>query len=704
MAKAKKMNKGIKITGIVVLSIVAFIMAAAFILPYVISLDKYKGIIEEKMEQALKRDVSLGKLRLSILPTLGAKIENLVISNPPGFSQTPLLSLQSAKVRIKIIPLLFGKKEIAGTLNRPVIFIEKDPQRRLNIPGMEAAGKGERKGKLESGTIKTDQSKALQLMGFTLSHFSLQGGKFIYLDRSTQPSRRSEIEEVDLDIWDLALDKKIRYKLSLHWSPGEVSFAGWVGPLGNSDFKKIPLEGKLKADFPKLDGLMKKLAGMQEGTMQGVLKADVNFSGNTGSSLKVKGDVSLKDLALGEKGARSIEGLDITLRPEAELTGGGEQLQLSAALQLDRTPFQIKGQFSDLSKHAAGKLTLTAPQGINLAEIGPKFPALDRAAKLKGQLAVSGELSIPAKGSPLFSLDANSARVDITLPEQKKGADKKALPQKNPSGEKKSVQKGGMEARSKVTIKEGKFQDVDYHNFLLTAEMKNGTVRITRLTCQAFSGTVEGDGTFNLTQEPSPFTMKTKITGVDINALLTSFASSSKGMVKGRFNGDATLSGAGFSMDTLKENLTGTGTVLIKEGELTWLNLINRVVQAAGGKGGGKEKTTFDDLTTAFTVKNGMVNMPNLLIKQKDVDLKLQGNIGLDSKLKMDGEAHLPQSATGDLSNKGWKFFTDQKGRLTIPFNLTGNLSDPKVGISMKFIEQGVKGVLQELLQKKKKK
>ena len=703
MKSAKKMNKGIKITGITVLSIVVFLMAAAFILPYVISLDKYRGIIEEKMEQALKRDCSLGRLRISILPTLGAKIEHVVIANPPGFSQTPLLSLDALKVRVKIIPLLFGKREIAGlTLSHPVIFIEKDPKGRTNIPYMEEAGKTERKGTLESGTIKTDESKALQ--GLYLAMASIKDGNFIYLDRTVSPARRTEIERIDLDLRDLSLKQKIRYKLTLRWSPGEVSLEGWAGPLGNSDLKKIPLAGRLKADFPTLDNLMKKLTGAPEGTMQGVLKADVNFSGNAGTSLKVKGEASLKNLAVGEKGARAIEGLDIILRPEAELTGGGEQLQLSAELQLDKTPFQIKGQFGGLSKHPVGKLTLTAPQGINLAEIGPKFPALDRAAKLKGQLAVAGELTVPAQGRPLFSLDANSARVDIALPEQKKGAEKKTPPQKKPSKEKQTAQKGGMDARGKVTIKEGKFQDVDYHNFLLTAEMKNGAVRITRFTCQAFGGTMDGDGTFNMAQEPSPFTMKTKVTGVDANALLSSFSSSAKGMMKGKFNGDVTLSGAGFSMDTLKENLTGSGTVLIKDGELTWLNLINRVVQAAGGKGGGKEKTTFDDLTTAFTVKNGMVNLPNLLITQKDTDLKLRGDIGLDAKLKMEGEAHLPQSTTGDLSNKGWKFFTDQKGRLTIPFNLAGNVSDPKVGISTKFIEQGVKGVLEELLQKKKKK
>jgi hypothetical protein len=73
-------------------------------------------------------------------------------------------------------------------------------------------------------------------------------------------------------------------------------------------------------------------------------------------------------------------------------------------------------------------------------------------------------------------------------------------------------------------------------------------------------------------------------------------------------------------------------------------------------------------------------------------------------KLKIEGEAHLPPSVTGDLSGKGWRFFADDKGRLAIPFTLQGDVKDPKVGISTRLIEQGVKGVLEEFLKKKQKK
>jgi hypothetical protein len=99
-----------------------------------------------------------------------------------------------------------------------------------------------------------------------------------------------------------------------------------------------------------------------------------------------------------------------------------------------------------------------------------------------------------------------------------------------------------------------------------------------------------------------------------------------------------------------------------------------------------------------------MVTVPNLLLSEKDTAIKLSGDIGLDSTLKMEGEAHLPPSVTGDLTGKGWSFFMDDKGRLTIPFSLTGDINKPKVGISTKLIEQGVKGVLEEFLKKKQNK
>jgi AsmA protein len=701
------MKKGMKITGIIILCFILFVLLAAFVLPYLISLDKYKGMVEEQLEKTLQRDCSLGKLRITIFPTMGTKIQNLVISNPSGFSETPLLSLETLKVRVKIIPLVFGKREIAGlTLIHPTVFIEKDPRGRSNIPYMEKTSTSDRKGTLKSGKVKAEESKTLQ--GISLTKASIRDGKFIYLDRSTTPQRRTEIERIDLDLKDLSLEKKIQYKLSLHWSPGAVSLEGWAGPFGKTiDIKSIPLEGRLRADFPELDGLMNKLAAGDENIMQGALKADMDFRGDTGSSLTAQGEILLKDFSIGEQGKRTIDDLDILLRPEFKLTGGAERLELTATLFLDKIPFLINGQFRDLQRRPVGKLALSSQQGIDLEELGSKFPALHQAITMKGELDLSGDFIVPGQGTPLISLNANSPRMDIALTKKKKGKEQQASPQAPPQ-KKKTVAKqtskrSTLDARGSFRVKEGTFEGTAFKDLICMGEMEGGEVKITRFSFGAFDGTLEGTGNINMAREPSPYRIRTRVTGVDANVILSSLASW-KDMMKGTFNGDIALGGEGFSLDSLKQNLTGDGTVQVKDGELTWVNLVGRIVQALGGKGWEKEKTTFKDLSSKFTVHNGRISLPNLLISHEDMDLKLWGDIGLDMKLRMEGEAHLPQSVTGDLSGKGWRFFSDNQGRLTIPFTLKGDVQDPKVGISTRLIEQGVKGVLEELLQQKRRK
>jgi AsmA protein len=703
LQRRKKMHKGIKITGIIILCFILFVLVAAFALPYFISLDKYKGMVEEQLEKALQRDCSLGKLRVTILPTMGAKIQDLVISNPSGFSETPLLSLQTLKVRVKIIPLLSGKKEIAGlTLSHPEVFIEKDPRGRSNIPYMEKTSTSARKGTLKSGKVKTEESKSLQ--GISLAKASIRDGKFIYLDRSTTPQRRTEIERIDLDLKDLSLDKKIRYKLSLHWSPGVVTLEGSAGPLGETiDIKSIPLEGELRADFPKLDVLMPQSTGGSESAMQGALKADVDFKGDTGSALTAQGEIMLNDFSVGERGKRAIENLDIQLRPEFKLTGGAERLQLTATLLLDKTPILIDGQFRNLQRKPVGKLALSSQESIDLEELGPKFPAMHQAVNVKGKLDLTGDLIVPGQGTPLLSLDANSPRMDIALVEKKKEKAQETTSKKEKPATKKTKKPSTFDARGSFKVKEGTFEGSAFKDLICTGKMEGGEIKITRFSFGAFDGTLVGAGTINMAQEPSAYNIKAKVTDVDANSIFSTLVSW-KGMMKGRFNGDLTLDGVGLSSEAIKQNLSGNGTVQVKDGELTWMNLIGLIVKALGGKGWGKEQTSFEDLTGDFTVKNGMITLPNILISHEDMDLKLWGDIGLDMKLRMEGEAHLPQSVTGDLTGKGWRFFADNQGRLNIPFTLKGNVQDPKVGISTRLIEQGAKGVLREFLQKKQNK
>ena len=164
------MKKALKITAIVLGLFFLLLITAALTLPHLISLDRYKGMIEAKLEQVLQREVTLGGVQITILPVLGATIEDFVISNPPTFSTTPFLSLKVLRVRVKLLPLLLGKKEIGGvTLQRPVIFVERDKKGRLNMPLMDEKVKKGRRRQLKSGRVKVGDTLAFTALGAGLT-------------------------------------------------------------------------------------------------------------------------------------------------------------------------------------------------------------------------------------------------------------------------------------------------------------------------------------------------------------------------------------------------------------------------------------------------------------------------------------------------------------------------------------------------------
>lgn len=694
------MKKGTKIAAIVLSCLFLLLVAAAFILPYLIRLDRYKGMIEARVGEALERKVSLKGLRITILPTLGAKIDDLVISNPSEFSPTPFLSIQALQVRVKLLPLLVGRKEVAGlTLQEPKVFVERDKRGRLNIPLMEEKIRKTRRGSLKTGRVKGAESKALR--GLYLSRASIEGGDFVYLDRSTTPARRIEIEAIDLNLKDLSLEKKVKYHVSLKWAPGDVSVEGWLGPLGETtDLKRIPLEGVVRVEFPRLEYLMKELAQGKGPAIQGGLKGDLNFQGNIGSSLKVHGAIFLNAFSLGEKTDRLIYDLDLTLRPEAVLSWEKEELTLTSNVQIEETPFQIEGGFSNLQRKPSGKLTFSSAKGIVLEQWSPKFPPLQKAVNLKGKLSLKGDLRIPHDGIPSLFLEADSSQMEISLVKKEKKKEQGTSQERETKEGERVREPSRLDVKGRFRVKDGKFQGVGFHDLFLAGEMRGDELAIERFSLTVLGGKLEGSGGFNRAKSPAPFHMKTHMTEIDVNAVLNNLTSW-KGMIKGRLDGRMSLQGTGLSLASLKRDLTGSGRLQIREGELSWLNIVAQIVRAMGGKGWGREKTTFDNLAFSFAVQRGKLSLPDVLLSHKDMEMRMWGDMDLNLKLQMEGEAHLPPSATKDLSEKGWRYFKDKKGRLTIPFSLKGNLKDPEVRISARLIEKGIEGVLEEFLRKK---
>ncbi|PYT40015.1 MAG: hypothetical protein DMG47_20270 [Acidobacteria bacterium] len=97
-------NKTLKIVLIVVAVLVVVVLVAPFLIP----VNQFRPIIEEKASAALGRKVQLGNISLSLISgSLSA--ENLSIGDDPKFSSVPFLTAKSLNVGLEMMPLILSK-------------------------------------------------------------------------------------------------------------------------------------------------------------------------------------------------------------------------------------------------------------------------------------------------------------------------------------------------------------------------------------------------------------------------------------------------------------------------------------------------------------------------------------------------------------------------------------------------------------------
>ena len=92
------------IIGLGVLAILVVI--ALFAAPAFVDVNHYRPQIEAKLRDRLGREVSLGPMKISLIP-LAFRVENAVIAEDPVFnSGRPFAQVQTLFVRPELLPLL----------------------------------------------------------------------------------------------------------------------------------------------------------------------------------------------------------------------------------------------------------------------------------------------------------------------------------------------------------------------------------------------------------------------------------------------------------------------------------------------------------------------------------------------------------------------------------------------------------------------
>lgn len=354
--------------------------------------DRYRPLIQQKVQEALGRPVEMDRISLGWEEGLALEIKGLTIYQTLP-SRVPFLRLDSAAVKISPAPLLRHELQVSSVIiDSPEIKLTRSPSGRileLSEPPSDTA-----ETKSEAG--QTPPASAA--LSFFVDLIKIKNGSVHFVDQSPANPVDIKIQDIDIMVRDISLT-----------NPLSLDARAAVFSSGQN----LSLDGKLKL-MPKENGVIVQdvTASIDLSHMEAakLLKA-IPALQQVGLAQGLAGQLEIKVNRL-----RTVQGNVVELDSEAHLVQG--------SIKTARMPLPLENYAADLSAtrervilqsfsgnlgrgriQAAGKIEQLNPlpqtqfqislEGLDFTELAP--PASSEAVYLAGKL--SGELNGAAQGA-----------------------------------------------------------------------------------------------------------------------------------------------------------------------------------------------------------------------------------------------------------------------------------------------------------------
>ena len=275
------------LTGLLV-ALVVLILGATFL----IDANHFRPGLESELTAALRRQVKLGDLKLSLISS-SVTASDLSVADDPAFSPEPFLRAKSLSVSIEILPFLFSRKlNVTGlTIEEPEIALLQNIAGTWNFASLGA-----------KSTAKAEPGGGLDL---AVKIVKLSDGKFTLAKAAT-------LEKVSLELRDFSPNSSFPFELSAHvHAGGEIKLKGKAGPINPGDSSGTPFEASLTLSQVALQ------AATGIASLNGAASSD-------GSIVQIQGRAKVEKLKLAPRGSpatREVE-IDYTVRHDFQKHAG----------------------------------------------------------------------------------------------------------------------------------------------------------------------------------------------------------------------------------------------------------------------------------------------------------------------------------------------------------------------------------------------
>jgi len=394
-------KRTMKIAGIGVAVVVVILLA----LPLFINVDSFRPKIESELTNATGRQVTLGKLSLSIFSGT-VSVDDVSIADDPAFSKSPFILAKSLKVGVEVKPLIFSKQlNVTGiVLEEPQITLLKSANGTWNYSSFGSSAK----------SLKPADDSAPPAL--SVAKMEIKDGK-LTVGKANSTAKPQVFDELNAEVTDFSPTSQFPFKLSINMpGGGSADMSGKAGPINPTDTAKTPLDLTMKVKDMDLaaSGFFDPATGIG-----GLADFDGSLT-STGSQAKATGTISCRKLKLSPKGSPAPKAVTVTYAVDADLDRQAGTIT-KGDISIGKSVPQLTGTFRTQGETQVLNLRLSGPD-MSVDELESMLPALGivlpSGSKLAGgslstDLAISGTLDRLVVAGPVRLSNAKLVGFDL---------------------------------------------------------------------------------------------------------------------------------------------------------------------------------------------------------------------------------------------------------------------------------------------------
>lgn len=663
--------------GLALAAVVAIAALVSLIDP-----NQFKPQLVEQVRKSTGRELVMeGAIGWRFWPSLGLSLEQVALRNPAGFAEPDLVRFERGEASVGLLPLLSHKLEIGKvTLSGAHLFIQTKADGSSNLSDLlkaSAEPKGEATTSEPAATTPPPASDKqpwqISLQGVELQ----QASALLQDDRNGTVSR---LEQLDLNLGQLAVDQWVPVTLAAKGAQGELAFdlkgsaqLKLAPDASRSELKDVALAGSLSEPTQRLDAFSLKadrlalgqwsslalsLQGAQgaadkptlAGTLEGTLKARLDEHrqllevSDAVLAAKLSGDalprpqmqVKLAGFARAELDKQVVTLSNLVMGVDDALLSGNGSVQLGA---VPRVGFDLKGEKLDLD----GWLGQPAKAAPVAATSGAAAPA-----------------GAPAQTAAPAAQTLSTAEPDLT-----------AL---------KSVDLAGRLQLGSLRLKGLDLSAVD-----LQLALAGGQLTLKQFSAGVAGGQVTASGVLDARQQPARYQVHKRVQGVDVRPLLQTLAQTD--LLEGKGDLEVEAQGSGLSEQALRSRMQGKVSLRLSDGALHGINLAEMIREARAtltGKGADQvkevRKTDFSALTASFRIADGVARSDDIQLFAPALRVQGQGQTALVPETL---DFLFLTSVVESSKGQGGKSVDELKD-ITIPVRIGGHWQAPSYRLDVK--------------------